>query len=103
MIAGQISKVFGIEIDKDIARGVLAIYYHPPLDTDGGPSWLTFIGHRKDSLWSVDLFRCESITLRTHWVLVVLDQFTRRIIGFGVHAGDIDSIALCMFNKAISS
>jgi hypothetical protein len=30
----------------------------------------------KDSLWSLDLFRCESATLRTHWVLVVMDQFT---------------------------
>jgi len=103
LIAGQISKVFGIDIDKDIVRRVLAKYYHPAPDTDGGPSWLTFIGHMKDSLWSVDLFRCESITLRTHWVLVVMDQFTRRIIGFGVHAGDVDGIALCcMFNKAIS-
>jgi len=41
--------------------------------------------------------------LKTHWILVVMDQFTRRIIGFGVHAGDVDGIALCcMFNKAIS-
>jgi len=33
-----------------------------------------------------------------------MDQFTRRIIGFGVHTGDVDGIALCrMFNKAISS
>ena len=32
-----------------------------------------------------------------------MDQFTRRIIGFGVHAGDVDGIALCcMFNKAIA-
>ena len=38
----------------------------------------------KDSLWSVDLFRCESILLRSHWVMVVMDVFTRRIIGFGV-------------------
>jgi putative transposase len=36
-------------------------------------------------------------------VLVVMDQFTRRLIGFGVHAGDVDGTALCrMFNKAIS-
>ncbi|MCP4453888.1 MAG: transposase, partial [Planctomycetes bacterium] len=47
----------------------------------------------KDSLWSIDLFRCESILLKTHWVLVVLDQFTRRIIGFGVHVGDVDGVA----------
>ena len=46
------------------------------------PSWLTFLGQMKDSLWSLDLFRCESILLQTHWVLVVMDQFTRRIIGF---------------------
>jgi transposase InsO family protein len=33
-----------------------------------------------------------------------MDQFTRRIIGFGVHTGGVDGIALCrMFNKAISS
>jgi hypothetical protein len=31
-----------------------------------------------------------------------MDRFTRRIIGFGVHAGDVDGMALCrMFNKAI--
>jgi len=42
-----------------------------------GPSWLTLIGHLKDSLWSVDLFRCESVLLKSHWVMVILDQYTR--------------------------
>jgi len=33
-----------------------------------------------------------------------MDQFTRRIIGSGVHAGDVDGPTLCrMFNKAIST
>lgn len=101
-IAQQITKTFGIEIDKDVVRRVLAKYYRPT-PGGGGPSWLTFSGHMRDSLWSTDLFRCESITLKTHWVLVVMDQFTRRIIGFGVQVGDVDSVALCrMFNKAIS-
>ena len=37
-------------------------------------------------------------------MLVVMDQFTRRIIGFGVQAGDVDGVALCrMFNSAIST
>ena len=31
----------------------------------------------------LDLFRCESVVVRTHWVLVVMDQRTRRIVGFG--------------------
>ena len=54
------------DINKDIVRRILAKYYYPPPDNGGGPSWLTFIGHMKDSLWSVDLFRCESILLKTH-------------------------------------
>jgi putative transposase len=101
-IAQQIAYTFGIEIDKDVVRRVLAKNYRPSPE-EGGPSWLTFLGHLKDSLWSVDLFRCESMLLRTHWVMVVLDQFTRRIIGFGVHVGNVDGIGVCrMFNRAIS-
>jgi putative transposase len=102
-IAQQINKAFGTDIDKDVVRRILATHYQP-VPGGGGPSWLTFLGHTKDSLWSVDLFRCESILLKSHWVLVVMDQFTRRIIGFGVHDSDVDGIALCrMFSSAISS
>jgi putative transposase len=100
-IAQQITLAFGIEIDKDVVRRILSVRYRPESHS-GGPSWLTFLGHTKDSLWSCDLFRCESATLRTHWVLVVMDQFTRRVIGFGVHSGIVDGVALCrMFQRAI--
>src|SRR5262245_61685047 len=69
-----------------------------PVVHPGSPSSATM----KDSLWSLDLFRCESAVLRTYWVLVVMDQFTRRIIGFGVQRGVVDGLALCrMFNCAI--
>ena len=35
--------------------------------------------------------------------MVVMDQYTRRIIGFGVHAGSVDGKALCrMFSEATS-
>ena len=35
---------------------------------------------------------------------MIMDHFTRRIIGFGVHAGDVDGVALCrMFSTAIST
>ena len=101
-IALIIGRTFGIQIDKDVVRRLLAKHYRPDPGA-GGPSWLTFIGHAKDSRWSVDLFRCESILLRSHWVLVVMDQFTRRIVGFGIQAGSVDGIALCrMFNHAIA-
>jgi len=100
-IARIISKTFGIEIDRNVVRRVLAKYYHPE-NGGNGPSWLTFLGHMKDSLWSVDLFRCESITLKSHWVLVVMDQFTRHIIGFAVHPGNVNGATLCrMFNQVI--
>ncbi len=93
-IALIISRTFGIEIDKDVVRRVLAQHYKPKAG-GSGPSWLTFLGHTKDSLWSVDLFRCESVILRSHWVMVVLDQYSRRIVGFGLHQGDVDAAALC--------
>ena len=101
-IAQQIAHAFGIDIDKDMVRRVLAKHYRPGAGTDG-PSWLSFIGHVKDSLWSVDLFRCESILLRNHWVMVVMDVFTRRIVGFGVERADLCGVSVCrMFNQIIT-
>jgi len=100
-IAQQIALAFGIEMDKDVVRRILGIHFRPEAGS-GGPSWLSLIGHTKDSLWSLDLFRCESAVLRTYWVLVVMDQFTRRIVGFAVHRGVVDGMTLCrMFNRAI--
>jgi putative transposase len=102
-IAQQIAWAFGIPMNKDVVRRILAVRYRPTPDATG-PSWLTMLGHAKDSLWSVDLFRCESAILRAYWVLVVMDQCTRRIVGFGVHRGAVDGVALCrMFNRAIGS
>jgi len=100
-IARIISQTFGIDIDKNVVDRVLSKHYRT---TPGGPgpSWLSFIGHTKDSLWSVDLFRCESIVLRRYWVLVVMDQFTRRLVGIGVHGGAVTGADVCrMFNAAI--
>lgn len=94
-IADQISLLFDIEIEKDVVRRVLARHYRPEPGSNG-PSWLAFLGHSKDSLWSVDLFRCESLILKSHWVMVVMDQFTRRIIGFAVYAGVLDGPIVCL-------
>src|SRR6185295_16436493 len=100
-IARIIAQTFGIDIDKNVVYRVLSRHYRPaPGGT--GPSWLSFIGHTADSLWSVDLFRCESIVLRSYWVLVVMDQFTRRLVGIGVHCGTVTGADVCrMFNAAI--
>jgi len=86
-----------------VVRRVLARHFYPDPGHAHGPSWLTLLGHSKDSLWSIDLFRCESLTLKSHWVLVVMDQWSRRIVGFGVYCGDVDGVTLCrMFSHAIS-
>jgi putative transposase len=63
-IAQQLSYVFGVAVNKDIVRRVLVKRYRPEPGSQG-PSWLTFLGHSKDGLWSVDLFRCESLILKT--------------------------------------
>jgi putative transposase len=102
-IAQQIEAAFGVEIDKDVVRRVLASHFRPQ-PNDNGPSWLTFLGHTKGSLWSMDLFRTESIRLQTHWVMVVMDQYSRRIIGFAVQPIAVDGPALCrMFNRIIAT
>jgi putative transposase len=100
-MARIISHTFGVDIDQNVVHRVLSNHDRPaPGGT--GPSWLSFIGHATDSLWSVDLFRGESIVLRSYWVLVVMDQFTRRLIGVGVHRGPVDGADLCrLFNAAI--
>ena len=51
-------------------------------------------------MWSVDLFRCESIVLRSYWVLVVMDQFTRRLVGFGVQCGAVTGADVCRMSNA---
>ena len=46
--------------------------------------------------------RGASIVLQRDWVRVVMDQFTRRLVGFGVHRGPVDAPSLCrMCNAAI--
>jgi hypothetical protein len=57
-IARVISQTFGIDVDKNLVHRVLAKHYRP-VASGGRSSWLPFIGHTVDSLWSVDLFRCE--------------------------------------------
>ena len=79
-IALIITNTFGIEINKDVVRRVLIKHYHPKPGDGSGPSWLSFIGNMKDSLWSIYLFCCESVSLKTHWVLVVMDVWSRKII-----------------------
>ena len=53
-IAQQIALAFAIPMNKDVVRRILAVRYTPKPHADG-PSWLTVLGHAKDSLWSVDL------------------------------------------------
>jgi putative transposase len=101
-IAEQISSAFGIETNKDVVRRILIQHYRPGPSGDGH-SWLTVIGHAKDSLWSVHFFRCESMLLKSYWIMVVMDVFTRRIVGFGVAPADLDGPAICLtFNRAIA-
>lgn len=102
-IALEITHGFDVAIDKDVVRRVLAKHFRAQ-PGNGDPSWLTFFSRTKDSAWSVDFFLCESILLKSFCVMVVMDIFTRRIIGFAVKAAGIDGVSVCcMFNHAISN
>ncbi len=59
---------------------------------------LLVVNRPQDSLWSVDLFRVESILLRSHWVMLVMDVFRRRLVGFGVEPADTAGVSLSIAN-----
>jgi len=78
-IAQQLSITFGIELQPDVVRRILVKHFKSRPGSNG-PSWLTFIGHSKDSLWSMNFFKAESILLKLYSVMVIMDQFLRRNI-----------------------
>ena len=83
-------------------RGSPDLEHSLPAQTELGGSILADVSRSRQALWSCDLFRCESAPLRTYWVRVGMDQFTRRVIGFGVPPGTVDGPALSrMFRRAI--
>jgi len=102
-IAQQLPHAFGIEIDKDVVRRVLAEHDRRGDSGTTGPSWPTFIGHVKDSLWSVDLFRCESILLRSHWVLPVIDVFTAAssVLASNAHTSTASAYVGCSITPSL--
>ena len=99
-ISQLVSDVLGYDVDESMVRRVLKKFFKPK--PGGGPSWLTPIGNSKDRLWSLDFFRLESVSLKTYWVMIVMDQYTRRIIGFSVHKGNLSGGTACfMLNKIL--
>jgi hypothetical protein len=100
-IAQQINKAFGVNIDKDVVRRVLAKHYHPT-PYDGGPSWLTFLRHTRESLCSVALFRRESNLPKFHSILLAIGQCTRRIIDCAISGCRFNQSVVCsLFDNAI--
>ena len=93
-IAQEINKAFGLNIDKDVVRRVLAKHYRPE-HYDGGPSWLTFFRHMAESLWSFAPFRRRSILPIFLSTLLVIGQCTRRKIGCGIAGSHFDQTVFC--------
>ena len=93
-IAQHINKAFGVNIDKDVARRVLAKRYRPE-PYGGGPSWLTFFRHINESLLSTSLFRNKSILPKFLSILAAISEHTRRIIGCGIAGCHFDQTMLC--------
>ena len=67
-IAILITNVTGQAIDDETVRSILKRHYRPI--PGKGPSWLLPIGNSPNKLWSVDLFRVESVFLKSYWVMV---------------------------------
>ncbi len=88
--AQQISLAFGIKIDKDVVRGVLAKHYRSGASGTNGPSCLTFLGHVSDSLWRlIGTIRREYLDRVCFWNAVdlarKLDEFRDHYNAHRVH------------------
>jgi transposase InsO family protein len=88
------------DIDEQTVRRILRQHFSSQ-PRGSGPSWLNAIGIAKDVLWSVDLFCCESICLQTHWVMVVMDHYTRELIGVVVIKGSPSGADVCRMFSSI--
>jgi len=97
-IALLVTQLTDLKIDEFLVRRILRKHYR--FAGGNGPSWLSLIGSAKNILWSVDFFRCESILLKSHWIMIAMDQFTRAIVGIAVHLGSLDGPTICrMFSE----
>jgi putative transposase len=64
-ISMQIFEAFGITISRFAVARILRKNRHN-LPSGDGPSWLTFIGHMTDSLWSRGAVRSASFDVNPH-------------------------------------
>src|SRR5258708_8486584 len=71
-IAQQITLAFGIPMNKDLVRRILAARYRPR-PYSARPSLLTVLSHAQDSLWSLDLLPPQPGALPTALLPVRLD------------------------------
>jgi len=99
-IAMLVLHLFNIDISEQTVRRILRVHYRP-LPGDG-PSYFSGIGNKLDGLWSIDFFRVESIFMRSNWVMIIMDIYSRQIIGFSVHEGNLTGALICqMFNTIL--
>src|SRR5207247_82423 len=85
-IAEQITLAFGVEIDKDVVRRILAMHFRPESGS-GGPSWLTlYLSSDHDPLyrfhqWQANLRVLEVIEIKTVPGVPLSHPFVERLIG----------------------
>jgi len=85
------------------ARTVRRILKRNGFDGDpdlSGPSWLSFIGNTLNGLWSVDLCLSFSVFQKIYVIMVVLDIFSRKSIGYAVRKYPVNGVDVCsMFEE----
>ena len=65
-----------------------------------GASWISFLSDTFNGTWSLDFFRVESVSLRTFVIMVVMDIYSRKIIGIAICPYPASGVNACaMFNS----
>jgi len=79
-IAGEMRKLGLRQFGRTTVRRILLKHSLAPRPSHSyGLSWAEFLGHYQRFIWACDFFTVTTATLRTYYVLLVLEIGTRRI------------------------
>jgi len=83
-IAGEVRKFGFTTIGRSTVERILKRHGLAPRPHHGGLSWAELLGHYGQFIWACDFFTVTTATLRTFYVIFVIEISTRRIVHWNV-------------------
>ncbi len=82
-IAGEL-KNLGISIHRSTVRRILIKHRLIPPSLKACLDWMKIITHRPHEMWAMDVFRTRLLGFIPIYLCIILDDYSRAILGFSV-------------------